>query len=215
MLLSQELATKLDIILFQSFSTEALIEVAGQACAIAIQKIFKPQKATVLVGPGNNGNDAIVCARYLKLFGYDVNILIPKLKNQKLSSLDGYDIPVDYEINFARLDQSTLIVDGLLGFSAAGPIREPYKSLIEYMCSTKSYCVSIDVPSGWDVSLGDIYRSNFTPEMLVSLTAPKECTKHYNGIHFVGGRFINPKLQKEFGIHIDYLGGELVKRIDK
>ena len=212
--LTQESAKQLDQLLFQYFSVEALIELAGQACAIAIQKTYEPQVTAVLVGSGNNGNDAIVCARYLKLFGFDVSLIIPKMKDQKLDSLHGFDIPIiQQESHFIKLKGSTLIVDGLLGFGTKGPIKEPYKQFVDYMATARSCCVSIDIPSGWDVALGDVYKTNYNPEMLVSLTAPKECAKYFKGIHFVGGRFISNLISEEYDISIEYNGSELVKRL--
>ena len=214
MLLTQEMATKIDQVLFQHFTVETLIEIAGQACAIAIQETYVPQKTIVLVGPGNNGNDAIVCARYLKIFGYDVSLIIPKMKEQKLGSLSGFNIPIITEPqHMNELERSTLIVDGLLGFNAKDKIREPYKRFVDYMAASQKQIVSVDIPSGWDISFGDIHNTNFNPSMLVSLTAPKECTKNYKGIHFIGGRFVNDTLANEFGIHIDYEGSNMVKRL--
>jgi len=35
----------------------------------------------ILCGPGNNGGDGIVCARHLKMMGYDTNIQLIKETN--------------------------------------------------------------------------------------------------------------------------------------
>ena len=63
--------------------------------------------------------------------------------------------------------------------------------------------ISIDIPSGWSVSDGpqplctetnekDETESleTFDPEVLLSLTAPKEGVKGYKGRHWLGGRFV-------------------------
>jgi len=49
---------------------------------------------------------------------------------------------------------------------------------------------SVDVPSGWDVELGDTAEVGIHPQMLISLTAPKLCAKFFTGKHYVGGRFV-------------------------
>jgi NAD(P)H-hydrate epimerase len=49
----------------------------------------------------------------------------------------------------------------------------------------------IDIPSGWDVEKGNI-QNVFTPDLLISLTLPKLCAKHFKGMHYLGGRFIPP-----------------------
>ena len=48
---------------------------------------------------------------------------------------------------------------------------------------------SIDVPSGWNIDKGNL-ENTFSPDLLVSLTLPKLCAKNFNGIHYLGGRFI-------------------------
>lgn len=55
--------------------------------------------------------------------------------------------------------------------------------------------VSVDCPSGWTAEC----CTSLQPEMLISLTAPKECAKHFKGkFHILGGRFIPKVLSKEF-----------------
>jgi NAD(P)H-hydrate epimerase len=41
--------------------------------------------------------------------------------------------------------------------------------------------------------------------MLISLTAPKECARFYSGIHYLGGRFIPPKMALSYELNLpDY-----------
>ena len=49
------------------------------------------------------------------------------------------------------MNSYSLIVDALLGFSFVGPLREPYKSMIESFKDIKTPIISVDIPSGWDV----------------------------------------------------------------
>jgi NAD(P)H-hydrate epimerase len=48
----------------------------------------------------------------------------------------------------------------------------------------------VDIPSGWDVENGPQEGCIEDPEVLISLTAPKLCAKHFKGRHFIGGRFV-------------------------
>eukprot|EP00834_Sanchytrium_tribonematis_P004287 NODE_202_length_13094_cov_1.571528.p9 type:complete len:216 gc:universal NODE_202_length_13094_cov_1.571528:2770-2123(-) len=215
-MLSQAGATALDVRLLESFKIEQLIEIAGQACAIAISKEFKPQKTVVLAGSGNNGNDAIVCARYLKTFGFDVEVAIAKPKSQLLESLTGFEIAIwrESEKIYNALNRCELIIDGLLGFGTKGTPRPPYSDLIEYLANSAKNVVSIDIPSGWDVEKGDVYKTEFLPKMVVSLSAPKKCIQYFDGIHYVGGRFLSSAMMKEFQIDVQYDGAELVKKLN-
>eukprot|EP01083_Nonionella_stella_P180940 646677_1 len=66
----------------------------------------------------------------------------------------------------------------------------------------KSTLLSVDVPSGWDVDGGDLTGTNFSPDVLVSLTAPKLSSKKFTGRHFVGGRFLPPGIAEKYGIRM-------------
>ncbi|HET7334425.1 MAG TPA: NAD(P)H-hydrate epimerase, partial [Rhizomicrobium sp.] len=50
----------------------ALMENAGRAVADAIAARWTPSKISVLCGPGNNGGDGYVAARFLVERGFDV-----------------------------------------------------------------------------------------------------------------------------------------------
>jgi NAD(P)H-hydrate epimerase len=50
--------------------------------------------------------------------------------------------------------------------------------------------VSVDIPSGWDVEAGNDAGVGLNPDVLVSLTAPKEGVRTFRGQHFLGGRFV-------------------------
>lgn len=71
---------------------------------------------------------------------------------------------------------------------------------------------SIDVPSAWHVENGpqpledcetDHFIKPIKPELLISLVAPKLCSKHFKGkYHFLGGRFVPPPLQEKYKLNL-------------
>jgi len=67
---------------------------------------------------------------------------------------------------------------------------------------------SIDIPSGWDVEQGKLTDCDLEPTLLISLTAPKLCAKHFKGkYHYLGGRFVPPALQQKYELNLpDYPG---------
>lgn len=61
---------------------------------------------------------------------------------------------------------------------------------------------SVDIPSGWDVETGPP-EGGIQPEMLISLTAPKKSAEHFKGkYHYLGGRFVPPKLEEKYGMNL-------------
>ena len=76
--------------------------------------------------------------------------------------------------------------------------------------------ISVDVPSGWNVDEGDVTGLGFVPEVLVSLTTPKESARSFSGRHFIGGRFLPPKLAKKYKVQMPpYPGVSQVMEVTK
>ncbi|KAJ1679189.1 hypothetical protein EV182_002558 [Spiromyces aspiralis] len=182
------------------FVVEQLMELAGLSVAQAVCKeypVATTPRVLVCVGPGNNGGDGLVAARHLAHFGYSPSLLYPKQPNKELYQnlllqCRMLNIRLVEDIDYG-LNSTDLIIDAIFGVSFSGAVREPFGSVINKLKQTTIPIVSIDVPSGWDVEKGNLSGVGFEPEMLVSLTAPKECAKLFKGkYHYVGGRFIPP-----------------------
>jgi NAD(P)H-hydrate epimerase len=89
------------------------------------------------------------------------------------------------------LASSDVILDAVFGFSFKPPIRAPFDIALSLVASSRLPIVSVDIPSGWDVEKGNVGGVGLEPEVLVSLTAPKEGVRSFAGRHFLGGRFIS------------------------
>ncbi|KAG9292240.1 hypothetical protein G9A89_023960 [Geosiphon pyriformis] len=210
--LTQRVAQKIDEELMSQaggFSIDQLMELAGLSVAQAVAKVYSKQthsQILVCCGPGNNGGDGLVAARHLSHFGYNPSIFYPKqakkdLYERLVTQCNNLNIPFVNELT-PVLSQTNLILDAIFGFSFSGEIRPPFGEVIQVLKETKVPIVSVDIPSGWDLEKGNINNRSFTPVMLISLTAPKLCAQHFKGIHYLGGRFVTPELEKKFGLHI-------------
>ncbi|KAH9254046.1 YjeF family domain-containing protein [Batrachochytrium salamandrivorans] len=201
MFLAQQAARALDVELMTvpGFSLDQLMELAGLAVAQVVAHLYSNQTRVItLAGPGNNGGDALVAARHLKHFGFANQLVVyPKsgkdlLFTNLVAQLDQVDVPVSQTM--PELDKEfDLVLDGVFGFSfqagGSGGVREPFDLIMRELRQTNLPVVSIDVPSGWDVELGDVNGYGVKmPQVLVSLTAPKLCAKTFTGPHhFLGG----------------------------
>jgi NAD(P)H-hydrate epimerase len=73
--------------------------------------------------------------------------------------------------------------------------------------------LSIDIPSGWDANNGNI-NNLFEPKYLISLGIPKKCSETFKGEHYLGGRFIPPKIINELQLDIpEYQGSSLYMKL--
>uniref|UniRef100_A0A914QJ32 NAD(P)H-hydrate epimerase n=1 Tax=Panagrolaimus davidi TaxID=227884 RepID=A0A914QJ32_9BILA len=215
--LGQEEAINIDKELFNEygFSVDQLMELAGLSCAQAIYSFYPKGKVLVIVGPGNNGGDGIVAARHLQLFGFSPEILYPKpsksdLMERLVKQTTLMNIPYLKSLP-TNLDEFSLIVDAMFGFSFKPPIRDPFNDIIKTLQSHQKTLpvFSIDIPSGWHVEDGPPAASSsndtpsIQPDSLISLTAPKLCAKHFQGrAHFLGGRFVPELLAKKYSLNL-------------
>lgn len=212
--LDQQEAINVDLELFNEykFSVDQLMELAGLSCASAIFQCYKTKsRKNVLIccGPGNNGGDGLVCARHLKLFGFEPSVYYPKRTNKDLyhnlthqcqamsiSFLDS--LPSEDDVN----KHFDLIVDALFGFSFKPPVRPEFEDVLRILKNTSVSLCSVDIPSGWNVETGPP-EDGLQPEMLISLTAPKKCAHHFHGkYHYLGGRFVPPKLAEKYNLQL-------------
>lgn len=137
------------------------------------------QKILTIVGPGNNGGDGLVAARHLKLFGHEPTIYYPKktdkdLYKELVTQCESMEISfIDELPESLNTETYDYILDAIFGFSFKGDIRSPFDTIIESIGKSGIPICSIDVPSGWDVDDGNI-KDTFTPDMVISLTAPKK-----------------------------------------
>ncbi|XP_069646589.1 yjeF N-terminal domain-containing protein 3 isoform X1 [Haliaeetus albicilla] len=198
------------------FGRQQLIEIWGHACAMAVTKAFPlpslPRKQpTVLVvcGPAQNGAIGLVCARHLRIFDYEPTIFYPKRSPDPLyqdftTQCEKMDIPfLSYLPTEVQLinDAYNAVVDAVLGAEAeAAEGREPCAAILATLKHVRIPIVSLDVPSGWDVEAGS--SGGISPDVLVSLSAPKQCARRFLGRqHFVAGRFLPYDVQKKFELN--------------
>lgn len=178
----------------------------------------------IVAGGGNNGGDGLVCARHLKLFGYEPVIVYPKRTDKELyRNLVRQCEKMDIEILDQMPSKSgkdlrvNLIVDAIFGFGFSGEIRQPFGDILrEIKQMEKSIpVISIDVPSGWDVEKGPVDEQCLQPECVISLTAPKLCMKHFHGkLHFLGGRFVPKALQEKYQLLLpNYASNEQIVQL--
>lgn len=229
--LSQEEAINLDKELFDeyAFSVDQLMELAGHSVACVVARCYpliNYNKPVICCGPGNNGGDGLVCARHLKLFGYEPTIICPKpgrgqLYQNLLTQCKKFEINIIDRVPNEPLSRlGNLIVDSIFGFSFKPPNRNPdFAKLLTAMHSSscdKIPLVSVDIPSGWNVEEGDTNLEKdqidiepelrlpaLEPDCLVSLTAPKLGSRHFRGrFHYLGGRFCPRSLQHKYKLNL-------------
>ena len=116
-------------------SIAQLMENAGKAVADAIQQRqnVNGRRVTVLVGPGNNGGDGLVAARYLAQAGADVVCYLSRARQaesdanyaqlQEMGVLAlTAELDQRYRVLHHRLNITDILIDALLGTGVTRPI---------------------------------------------------------------------------------------------
>lgn len=145
---------------FYGTPPEKLMENAGKHVAEYIKETNNKPKVVVICGPGNNGGDGFVAARYLSknfsvtlfLIGKEESIhtSIARMNFTKLKSLPItlYDSRHLDKLK-ACMDDATVIIDAMLGVGIRGELRPPYDEIVPQINDLKGkQIVSVDIPTG-------------------------------------------------------------------
>ena len=157
-------------------SAEALMEEAGRQIAAVVRDFFPhPGRCSVFFGKGHNGGDALVAARHLSRAGWLLE-LSPAFAPETWSPLTRRkyeELPAEAPARAghpAGAGPAEVVLDGLLGIGASGPLREPVLSAIRSLQARRlernAAVFALDLPTGLDGDTGaadpDAVRADFT-----------------------------------------------------
>ncbi len=181
-----------------------LMENAGRAVAEEIRRTLEPiepKQFLVLVGPGNNGGDGLVVARYLHEWGAQVSIYLCHPRPQDDANLEMVrqrnipclDTARDKDLSkFSELLASADgIVDGLFGTGKARPIEGVFARVLDRVNQRKKkrpalMLIAIDLPSGLNADTGEVDPVCPFADYTVTLALPKLGLFRFPGAERVG-----------------------------
>jgi hydroxyethylthiazole kinase-like uncharacterized protein yjeF len=189
-------------------TSELLMEAAGLSASREIEQSYYPElkKGTtaIICGPGNNGGDAAVVARYLHSSGFrDLQIytIVGKSKTSELFKIQlkraesqGIRI-ISLDLNPEKKDSilaSSLIVDGIFGLGLKRDIEAPYDQIISLMNLSKLPIVALDIPSGLDADRGVVLGQAVRAHMTITFGLAKPGFFVSEGPHLVGRLRVHP-----------------------
>ena len=207
-----------------------LMENAGKSAAtILVQQIIPkdhPQRPLsdlnflVLVGPGNNGGDGLVVARYLAQWGGQVSSYHWK---EHTLTVRGRDIPLDdtpkqLETTIAHADY---VLDALLGTGRSRPLPDSMRTLLQRVQQEQQNrpalrIIAIDLPTGMNADTGEVDPGTIHANDTITLACPKQGFfffpgRDYTGQLAVGSIGLPPEL--ESNLTTEMLTPELVNSL--
>ncbi len=204
------------------YSYEAMMETAGSRVAAVAEALLRerrgPGDVVILVGPGNNGGDGLVVARHLATAGHPVYVHLVRPRPpedrqwQPVAKLGvpcaaGDDEEAVSSLR-ARLLNSSLVVDALLGAGSRPPVtgtvakildalrdclaeRALARPPLEWPCHPhgdrrRPVVLSVDLPSGMDADTGEVDALTPNATVSVAIAFPKPGHFRFPGAERVG-----------------------------
>jgi NAD(P)H-hydrate epimerase len=175
-----------------------LMEQAGAAVAAVARALLvtadrSPHaRPLILCGPGNNGGDGLVAARYLARLGFGSEVVLlaseghPSTPDAILNweRLDGIDTVhrvatvrgSDVALYLNGIERAGLIIDALLGTGVRGPLREPVRTAVDVAVRAREHLVpvlAVDTPTSVDLTTGEPSDPVIRADVTVTFHRPK------------------------------------------
>ena len=145
-------------------SGDALMERAGFLAAREILESYPAgSRALVLVGPGNNGGDGMVVARYLAESGWDVCVALAG--GRRPGTPDALAMTERAEAAGLVLVEAdpaaiavgdAIVIDALLGTGTAGAPHGAIADVVDAVVASGAPVIALDVPTGVDADTGTV-----------------------------------------------------------
>jgi len=172
-------------------STSVLMENAGRAVAEEVRKILgslDQRSILLLIGPGNNGGDGLVAARYLHDWGAKVTLYLysqrtPDDPNFKLVQERGItSVEITQDESLGKLNELLLsadtVIDALLGTGKSRPLRGVFLQALDTVGRAKKRrpdlrIIALDLPSGLNADTGAVDSVSLYADYTITLGFPK------------------------------------------
>jgi NAD(P)H-hydrate epimerase len=166
-----------------------LMENAGRLCTEKLLALYPQQHAfLILAGPGNNGGDGLVIARYLHFADQEVQVLLSHPPGRyegdagiNYAILSELPVPLlwqdedDLQEILDSFSQPPLLIDALLGTGIHAELRDPVAGLIRALKRESLPVVAIDLPSGLSADTGEAINQPLAAAHTLTFQLPKLC----------------------------------------
>ena len=158
LLTAEEMSRAEQLAAASGLSTLTMMENAGRCVAEEVVRRYpRGSRVVVLCGPGNNGGDGFVCARFLRERGYHVRLALlgrqEDLRRDPKEMARRWDEAIE-PLGRQSLEGAQIIVDAIYGTGLRDEVSGVVAQMIEEVTGRGLPVISVDVPSGIDATSG-------------------------------------------------------------
>lgn len=215
-----------------------LMENAGREVAAVVQKLRRARgnesgyySATVVAGPGNNGGDGFVAARYLVNAGCDVRVIVlsqrAKMRGDAavmMRLVERMEVPVHFAHTVPLWDEvldwlysADVVIDAVFGTGLRAPVADDFfAAVMDDINHAPGEIVAVDIPSGLSADTGDVSGPAVQATATVWLGFPKyahvlpPAEAHCGELH-AGDLGLPPRIAAEAGVHAEWVTPDIVQ----
>jgi ADP-dependent NAD(P)H-hydrate dehydratase / NAD(P)H-hydrate epimerase len=160
LLTAEEMGRAEQIAAAAGLPTLTMMENAGRCVAEEVVRRYpRGSRVVVLCGPGNNGGDGFVCARYLRERGYHVRLALlgrqEDLKRDPKEMARRWDEAIE-PMTPQSLEGAQIVVDAIYGTGLRDNVAGIVAEMIEAVTGRSLPVISVDVPSGINATSGAV-----------------------------------------------------------
>jgi len=183
----------------------------------------KGHSVIVLCGSGNNGGGGMTAARRLHNWGADVIVALTKTADE-LRGVPAHQLDILQRMNISIIEPASLpstpslILDAIIGYSLSGPPHGVAAELIHWANNQNVPVLSLDTPSGLDVTSGIAHDPTIRAAATMTLALPKKGLLNLQAAAFVGDLYladisVPPELYARLGIAVPplFADGDLIR----
>jgi len=160
-----------------------MMENAGRNLARSAIDLFAPSTVWIAAGTGGNGGGGMVAARHLTNAGVDVTITTTR-SGGELSGAPLHQFEILRRMGVRIADEPVagdLAIDALVGYSLRGTPRGRTAELVGAF-SEQSLTLSLDTPSGIDVTTGETPGAFVSADATMTLALPKTGLRDHTAV---------------------------------
>lgn len=184
-----------------------MMENAGRALAELsrhwLEGVVKGYSVVILCGSGNNGGGGMTAARRLHNWGADVVVALSKSADE-LRDVPAHQLDILRRMGIPILDSASLhpttstslsarpnlILDAIIGYSLNGPPHGVAADLIRWANKQNVPTLSLDTPSGLDLTSGTVYDPTIRATATLTLALPKQGLMNPQAAPYVGDLYL-------------------------